>query len=184
VLHPDHPERGGRDREPEAVDEDGAEHDGDAEPGDRAGGRRSAESGESDRDDAEPDDDVDELPHGHLADADQQLRVHRLEQQVVELALADVVHQQLHVGLDDRLDHAPQQHVDPEHHQQLRRGPAAERVGVLEDQRDHGDGGPERHGGLQQLEPEVHAVLQLVEGTDPQVGRDDVAGAHQLPTAP
>ncbi len=52
----------------------------------------------------------------------------------VQGALADLVHQALHVGLDPRTDDAAHEDEDAHHHQQLGLAPAVQLVGVVEDQ--------------------------------------------------
>jgi hypothetical protein len=117
----DDPEGERGDHEPEAVDRDRpdrehreeeqhiARRDGVRETGDPVGEHRSA--GEH----------VDSPPDPHVADADEYLRVLGLRQREVELAVAHLLHQPLHVRLDRRLDHAAEQDLDAHHDQELER---------------------------------------------------------------
>ena len=68
---------------------------------------------------------------------DQQLRVDRLGERVVERSLADVAHQPAHVRLDGEPDDAADDREHAHHDEQLRSRPPGEVVGLIEDQGQH-----------------------------------------------
>jgi hypothetical protein len=115
------------------------------------------------------DEDVRQLPDPDLADGHEDLGVLGLGQHEVERPLADVPHQALHVRLDDRSDQAAHQHVDAHDREQLRLRPAGERRGLPEHEGEDRQARPDRDQRLDQLGDEVGAVLELVQGADPEV---------------
>jgi hypothetical protein len=70
---------------------------------------------------------VDAVQDTQLAEAHQQLAVARLDQQVVELVIADVLDEAQHVRLDGGAHHPADQHVHAHHRQELGGRPGARR---------------------------------------------------------
>jgi hypothetical protein len=131
-----------------------------------------------------PHEQVDRLPDPDLAHADQQLGVLGLGEHVVEGALADVLDHADHARLDHGAADAAHEEVDPDDGQQLVGRPAGQLRGVVEDQGEHGQGGPEGDQRLEQLEEEVDPVLELGQGADPQRQPGQPERPDQLPGPP
>ena len=136
-----------------------------------------------DHQDDDPEDDVDEVPDPDLADADEHLAVVGLREHVVERPLPDVVDQALHVRLDERPDDPADQREHAHDREQLGVGPAVEVLDLVEDEREHDEPGRERDQRLHQLDRQVGAVLELVEGAHTGERPEQPERAHQPPTA-
>ena len=104
----------------------------------------------------------------HLG-AGQQLRVGRLDQQEVEGAQPDALHQRLHRGPHHDADQPGEEEVDADQHQQVVRAPAAQVGGGGEDHRERQHLGDQADHRVQQRDGEVGAVLQQVEHAERQV---------------
>ena len=178
----DDPERAGRDEEPEAVDRQRADQEHRREQRRVADADAPFEPADAVREHERSRDDVHRPPDPHLAHADEELRVLRLRQCEVELAVAYLFHQALHVRLDAHLDQAAEQDLDPHHDLQLRLAPPVQLVRVRVDELQHDERRPDSDNGLEQLDEEVRAVLQLGQRPELEVQPRE-AERSQFPTA-
>ncbi len=136
------------------------------------------ETGERDHEHHRARHDVDRLPYLDLANADEHLRVHRLGEGVVELSVADLVHQPEHVGLHEGPNEPAHEDLDAEKSEQLRLGPSVELSGIRVHQPEHdetGDNGEQR---LKHLKRKVDAVLELIHHADAEMQKRHANGVH------
>ncbi len=119
-IHPHHPEGGGGQDEPEAVDHHPT-HQEQPDKGQRlAGAEPALQPRKGNRQHNQPADHVDRLPDRYRPNADQQLRILRLGQDKIQGAALNVLHQLFHIGLDDGADQPAHHRIDAHHRQQFR----------------------------------------------------------------
>jgi hypothetical protein len=177
------PERTGREHDPEAVDEKRAEREQRDERDRVTDADVHVDPGEPDRDDGRSAHDLREVPELEGPQRDDHLCVLGLRQCEVELAVANLVGQLLHVRLDQHVHDSSEQDLDSEHHHQLRVGPAVQRRCVRIDERENDEADRDREPGLEDRHEEICAVLKLVQRAQPQVGVRELERPHQCPTA-
>src|SRR4030095_5571341 len=117
-----------RDDEPEAVDEHGADQQGDAERGGIAQPDLGGDARQPDTENDQSGEDVDDLPDAYFADAHEHLCVLRLREGEVELPLSNVLDEPGHVRLDRGLDETSHENLDAEEAEQLGLRPAVQLV--------------------------------------------------------